>query len=409
MAGRLNVVLSRTPVATVRRESGIPDSVAVVPSLEHALHHLSSPDIRPTLDRVWILGGASLYEESMRHPAGHEVFLTSIEHDFRCDVFWNGVDESEYALDESYTRNGEENGVAYRMLRYVRRNPHPELAYLNLVRQVLHCGNRRGDRTGVGTLSQFGAQLRFDLQAGFPLLTTKKMFWKGVRDELLWFIAGDTNANRLAAKGVHIWDGNGSRQSLDARGLQHYPEGTLGPVYGFQWRHFGATYEGADADYRGKGFDQLADVVRLIRTDPNNRRILLSAWNPADLSKMVLPPCHVLCQFYVADGRLSSHLYQRSADLGLGVPFNIASYALLTHLIAHVCGLKAGEFVHSFGDAHVYLNHVAGMEEQLKRRPMPLPRLVLDPAVRELDSFVSESIQLENYTSHPAIKLDMAL
>ncbi len=200
MPGRVNVVLSRHPVAAVRRDSGIPESVAVVPSLEHALHHLSSPDIRPTLDRVWVLGGAGLYEESMRHAAGHEVYLTAVEHDFRCDVFWAGVDEREYALDESYTRAAEEEGVAYRMLRYVRRGPHPEQAYLGLVRQVLASGNRRLDRTGVGTLSQFGAQLRFDLGAGFPLLTTKKMFWKGVRDELLWFIAGDTDAKHLAAK-----------------------------------------------------------------------------------------------------------------------------------------------------------------------------------------------------------------
>jgi thymidylate synthase len=234
---------------------------------------------------------------------------------------WKGVDEEEYALDTGYTRDCEENGVKYHIMRYERRSPHPELGYLELVREVMATGNRRGDRTGVGTISRFGAQLRFDLSRGFPLLTTKKMFWKGVRDELLWFIAGDTDAKRLAAKGVHIWDGNGSRAALDGRGLKDYPEGTLGPVYGFQWRHFGAEYKGADASYKGEGVDQLADVIRLIRTDPNNRRIILSAWNPCDLNKMVLPPCHVLCQFYVADGKLSSHLYQRSADLGLGVPF----------------------------------------------------------------------------------------
>jgi thymidylate synthase len=268
---------------------------------------------------------------------GYEIFLTVIDKEFECDVFWGGVDEQEYALDASYTKHAEENGTTYHMLRYERHHPHPEHGYLKLVREVISSGNRRGDRTGVGTMSRFGAQLRFDLSRGFPLLTTKKMFWKGVRDELLWFIAGDTDAKRLAAKGVKIWDGNGSRAALDARGLQDYQEGTLGPVYGFQWRHFGAEYkvnkkekekeketkfkQGPDADYSGQGVDQLAECIRLIRTDPNNRRIILSAWNPNDINKMVLPPCHVLCQFYVADGKLSSHLYQRSADLGLGVPF----------------------------------------------------------------------------------------
>ncbi len=318
MVGRLNILLSSSPEET-RAKCNVPPSVPVLRSLEHALHFLASPDL--ALHKIFILGGVALYEEAMRHKSGFEIFLTVIDKEFECDVFWGGVDEHEYALDESYTKHEEENGVTYRLLRYQRRPPHPELAYLQLVREVMETGNRRGDRTGVGTVSRFGAQLRFDLSRGFPLLTTKKMFWKGVRDELLWFIAGDTDAKRLAAKGVHIWDGNGSRAALDARGLKDYPEGTLGPVYGFQWRHFGAEYKGADADYTGKGVDQLADVIRLIRTDPNNRRIILSAWNPADLNKMVLPPCHVLCQFYVADGKLSSHLYQRSADLGLGVPF----------------------------------------------------------------------------------------
>ncbi len=409
MAGRINVVLSNREEKTVREESGIPASVAVVPSLEHAIHHLSSPDIAPRLDRVWILGGAGLYKESMLHVAGWEIFVTVIEHDYECDVLWSGVDHSLYVCDDAYTKVRQEKGITCRLMRYVRRGPHPELAYLDLVKQVLKTGNSRSDRTGVGTVSVFGAQIRFNLSEGFPLITTKKMFWKGVKEELLWFIAGDTNANHLAEKGVHIWGGNGSRASLDARGLRHYDEGTLGPVYGFQWRHWGAKYEGASADYSGKGIDQLAEVIRQIRTDPTNRRIMMTAWNPSDISAMVLPPCHVLCQFYVADGRLSCHLYQRSADLGLGVPFNIASYALLTHLIAHVCGLRAGDFVHSFGDAHVYANHIAGMQEQLARSPLPLPRLILDETVKKIDDFSSESIRLEGYVSHPTIKLDMAL
>lgn len=191
--------------------------------------------------------------------------------------------------------------------------------------------------------------------------------------ELLWFISGDTSARTLQDQGIHIWDGNGSRAYLDSIGLQHREEGDLGPVYGFQWRHFGAEYSTMHADYRGKGVDQLADLIHRIKTNPNDRRLVLSAWNPAALPEMALPPCHMFCQFYVADGELSCQMYQRSCDLGLGVPFNIASYALLTRLVAQVCGLRAGDFVHVLGDAHVYTNHVDPLKEQLKNAPRHLP------------------------------------
>lgn len=184
-------------------------------------------------------------------------------------------------------------------------------------------------------------------------------------EELLWFVSGSTNANLLAAKDIHIWDGNGSREFLDSRGLSHHEEGDLGPVYGFQWRHFGAVYEGMNADYTGKGIDQLKRCIQSIVSNPEDRRIILTAWNPSDVDKMALPPCHMFCQFYVANNELSCQMYQRSADMGLGVPFNIASYALLTRMVAQVCGLKCGDFVHTIGDAHVYLNHIDGLREQL--------------------------------------------
>lgn len=234
---------------------------------------------------------------------------------------------------------------------------HEELQYLNLVRDILENGVARNDRTGVGTLSKFGAQMRFNLRDGrFPLLTTKRVFWRGVAEELLWFISGSTNARELQAKGIHIWDGNASREFLDRQGLTHREEGDLGPVYGFQWRHFGATYVDMHTDYRGQGVDQLAACIELIKKDPNNRRIVMSAWNPSDLKLMALPPCHMFCQFYVANGELSCQvtflpllssqapqMYQRSADMGLGVPFNIASYSLLTRLVAQVCDLQPGK------------------------------------------------------------------
>ena len=235
---------------------------------------------------------------------------------------------------------------------------HEELQYLEMIEDIIATGNVKGDRTGTGTISKFGCQMRFDLRRSFPLLTTKRVFWRGVAEELLWFVKGSTNAKELQDRNIHIWDGNGSREYLDKVGLGHREEMDLGPVYGFQWRHFGAEYTDMHADYAGKGVDQLAEVIDKIKNNPNDRRILLTAWNPAALKEMALPPCHMFCQFYVANGELSCQMYQRSCDMGLGVPFNIASYSLLTCMIAQVCGLKPGDFVHCLGDTHVYSNHV---------------------------------------------------
>lgn len=286
---------------------------------------------------------------------------------------------------------------------------HDEYEYLDLVQKVMSKGKVKGDRTGTGTISLFGAQMRFDLRNDFPLLTTKRTFWRGVAEELLWFIRGDTNANTLAEKNVHIWDANGSKEFLEKQGLGHREEGDLGPVYGFQWRHFGAEYTDMHADYAGKGVDQLAQVIEQIKHNPDSRRIIMSAWNPVDLPKMALPPCHAFCQFYVCDGELSCQLYQRSADLGLGVPFNIASYSLLTVMIAHVCGLKPGEFVHTIGDAHVYLNHVDALKEQLTREPRPFPTLKIARQVDSIDGFTMDDFILEGYKPHKKIAMEMAV
>ena len=248
------------------------------------------------------------------------------------------------------------------------------MQYLNLLRYVMDKGVLRTDRTNTGTRSVFGTQMRFSLANGvIPLLTTKKVFWRGVVEELLWFIHGCTDGRVLKEKKIHIWDGNGSREFLDKVGLTDYEEDDLGPIYGFQWRHFGAEYSHRDADYSGQGVDQLQEVIHLLRTDPYNRRIMLSAWNPCALRKMALPPCHVLSQFYVQNGRLSCQMYQRSADMGLGVPFNIASYSLLTILLAHIVGLQPGEFVHVIGDTHVYINHEDALREQIEREPRAFP------------------------------------
>ncbi|MDA8389560.1 MAG: thymidylate synthase [Gammaproteobacteria bacterium] len=261
--------------------------------------------------------------------------------------------------------------------------------YLDLMRHVLEHGVVKNDRTGTGTRSVFGHQMRFDLAAGFPLLTTKKLHVRSIIHELLWFLKGDTNIRYLQDNGVHIWD-----EWADS-------DGNLGPVYGAQWR----AWPAAD----GKTIDQLGQIVDTIRKDPDSRRLVVSAWNVAALPAMHLAPCHALFQFYVAQGRLSCQLYQRSADIFLGVPFNIASYALLTHMVAHVTGLQPGEFVHTLGDAHLYSNHLDQAREQLTRAPRPLPTLCLNPAVTDLFAFRYEDIRLQGYDPHPAIKAPVAV
>jgi thymidylate synthase len=262
-------------------------------------------------------------------------------------------------------------------------------SYLDLLRLVLEQGRPKSDRTGTGTLSIFGAQSRFSLRESFPLLTTKKVHFKSIVYELLWFLRGETNVRWLQERGVSIWN-----EWADA-------EGNLGRVYGAQWR----DWRGAD----GKPVDQIARVVAQIRAKPDSRRHIVTAWNPAEVEQMALPPCHALFQFFVLDGELSCQLYQRSADLFLGVPFNIASYALLTCMVAQVCGLRPGDFVHTFGDLHLYTDHLEQAREQLSRKPRALPRLVLNPAVKELDAFTYEDISLLDYDPHPAIKAPIAV
>lgn len=285
-----------------------------------------------------------------------------------------------------------------------------EMQYLELTQRIIAKGNKRLDRTGVGTLSIFGTQMRYNLRNNtLPLLTTKRVFFRGVAEELLWFIRGSTNAKDLQQKNIHIWDGNSTREFLDSAGFTDREEGDLGPVYGFQWRHFGAKYKTCHDNYTGEGIDQLAEVINRIKTNPTDRRIIMSAWNPVDIPQMALPPCHCLAQFFVADGELSCQLYQRSADMGLGVPFNIASYALLTHMIAHVTGLKAGDFVHTTGDTHVYLNHVEPLKEQLVRKPKPFPTLHFKRDVKSIDEFQFEDFDVRGYEPYPSIKMQMAV
>ncbi len=280
-----------------------------------------------------------------------------------------------------------------------------EQAYLDLLQYVLNHGTEKGDRTGTGTLSHFGAQLRFDLADGFPLLTTKKVHFKSIVYELLWFLSGSTHVDYLQEHGVRIWNewATGEQTAKFKR-----PAGDLGPVYGHQWRNYGASQQD-NGEYNNDGVDQISEVVEQIKTNPNSRRLIVSGWNPKEANQVALPPCHTLFQFFVADNKLSCQLYQRSADLFLGVPFNIASYALLTHMIAQVCKLEVGEFIWTGGDCHLYQNHREQAELQLSRSLYELPTLTLNSDVDDIFAFTYEDVSITGYESHPAIKAKVAV
>ncbi|KAF3920357.1 hypothetical protein ABW20_dc0101800 [Dactylellina cionopaga] len=340
--------------------------------------------------------------------------------------------EVSYSVAEK--TSGAESGPSTTTTTTTAETRHEEHQYLDLIRYILERGEHRPDRTGTGTISVFAPPpLKFSLaDDSFPLLTTKRVHHRAILHELLWFISGNTSTAPLQAANVKIWDGNGSRAYLDSIGLTDRPEGDLGPVYGFQWRHFGAEYKGAEADYTGQGVDQLAEVIHKLKHNPYDRRIILSAWNVADLKKMALPPCHMFAQFYVSfpkssgggapvctpDGgedmggplpQLHCQLYQRSCDMGLGVPFNIASYALLTKMIAHVAGLEPGTFTHVMGDAHVYKDHVEPLKKQLSREPRKFPKMKIARNVDDIDGFKFEDFELSEYDPWPGIIMQMSV
>ncbi|KAJ9674775.1 hypothetical protein PVL29_023981 [Vitis rotundifolia] len=442
LPGRLNVVLTRSgsfDIATV-------ENVVICGSMLSALKLLAKSPYCLSIDKVFVIGGGQILREALNAPGCDAIHITKIETSIECDTFIPTIDTSVFHPWYS-SAPLLENNILYSFVTYVRVRSsalesfalssgvnfnggsvpnklkiqgftflpkmiferHDEFMYLRLLKEIISSSTHKADRTGTGTVSKFGCQMRFNLRLSFPLLTTKRVFWRGVVEELLWFISGSTNAKVLQEKDIHIWDGNASREYLDSIGLTDREEGDLGPINGFQWRHFGARYTNMHADYMGQGFDQLLDVIDKIKNKPDDRRIILSSWNPSDLKLMALPPCHMFAQFYVANGELSCQMYQRCADMGLGVPFNIASYALLTCMIAHVCGIVPGDFIHIIGDAHIYKTHIRPLEEQLQKLPKPFPILKINPQKKDIESFLATDFELIGYNPHQKIEMKMSV
>jgi dihydrofolate reductase/thymidylate synthase len=426
LPGRINVVLSTNE-----------EFFKLNPTKENEFYALKDVEsvftladkIEGILNEIFIIGGNQIYKEFLaKYPNLCKfIFLTQIEKEFECDVFFElpksyvpiNVSKSYAHNDITYDYRILINPIHYSgikafrdiiQLSYLNMYPaNEETQYINMIIDVMKSGVEKESRTGINTISKFGYNMRFDCSETFPLLTTKDTFWRGIVEELLWFIKGCTNAKLLQDKRVHIWDGNSSRSYLDSIGLKDREEGDLGPIYGFQWRHFGAEYKTMHDDYTNCGIDQLKGIIDEIKADSNSRRLIMSAWNVKDLKIMALPPCHILCQFYLENDRLHLQMYQRSADIALGVPFNIASYGLLLRMVSQVTGKKCGTFSHIIGDAHIYKNHLEPIQKQLKRVPRSFPILEINPEKKNIEDFTFEDFKLLNYNPYPKIKMEMAV
>jgi len=409
LPNRLNCILSRKMVDHPHYQWKIYND------FNNALNELSTYN---NIENIFVIGGEKLYKTALNTNGLKYLYITDINNDYQCDKFFPTLDNNNITLLESLNETDIDNNnnkidLKFNKFLYTKMFDNTftntdELQYLNLVNNVIENGKKRTDRTGVGTRSIFGTQMRFDISKYFPLLTTKKVFWKGVAEELLWFLNGDTNVKTLQDKGVHIWDGNSTKEYLESIGL-NYENGELGPIYGFQWRHFGGQYPIYPLN-NNHGYDQIKNIIKQIKEDPDSRRIILSAWNPPDIQKMALPPCHVLYQFYVNDDKLSCSMYQRSGDLGLGIPFNIASASLLTYIIAKHTDLKPDELIHTIGDAHVYENHIDALKIQLERTPREFPILEINNnKYTDISQYKFDDFILKNYNPYSKIKMEMAV
>ena len=411
LPSRLNIVLSTTLPAA--EEAIIVRSLDALDSMLKTAH----------LDNVFFIGGESIFKHAIHHYPIQNYYITEVFERYECNAFFPVTNsrDSKTLSASIHTSNGVTYRISHRVpLSEVDCNVE-ELKYLKLLERVLQHGEYISDRTGVGILSIFGnTKLHFDLRETFPLLTTKRVFWKTMARELLFFLSGKTNNKILQSQGVHIWDGNSSREFLDKIGHAEWEEGELGKFYGFQWRHWGADYpldersssESQNVVHEGKeGHDQIAELIHGIKHNPSSRRHILTAWNPTDVHDVCLPPCHVLYQFHVHifTKELSCTMYQRSADLFLGVPFNIASTALLTHLIAKTCDLTPRHMTVYYGNAHIYMNHIAAVKEQLSRAPLSMPKINITTKHDDLEGYTTDEIEVIEYKYHPAIKAEMAV
>lgn len=377
----------------------------------------------------YVIGGEQIYNQALKSSYCDNVYLTIVndkKNIIKTDTFFPQLNNN-YKLDQileigstNLNINNDDQMFDYQMLKFTKCDHQihqvylGEQGYLNALTDIMKKGEYSQNRTLTSTLSLFGLQFRYNLNNGFPLFTTKKMFIKGVIEELLWFLNGCTNSKLLHDKGVYIWDDNTTRQFLDNRKLFNLKEGDGGPIYGFQFRHFGADYINCDTDYHNQGFDQVTYVLdelkKDIKTHGKSRRAVINLWNAKDLDHMCLPPCHVLYQFYISNnGQLNCSMYQRSGDMGLGIPFNVASMALMTHMFAKLCDLEVGEIIHTIGDAHIYENHIEALMEQCKRTPLSLPMLKINNHHEKIEDFKFNDFELINYQHHPAIKMNMVV
>jgi thymidylate synthase len=353
------------------------------------------------IDKVFVFGGAEIYNAFIEYTK--KIYITCLDKGYNCDKFFPMEKLLRYYTCS--TRGCRDNKG--RVFETWERNEHPEYNYLELLKRVYYSGGLKHGRNG-DTYSLFGESIEFDIaKYGFPLLTTKKMFFRGISEELFWFLRGDTNANSLKDKGVYIWDSNTTREYLDSIGLTNYEEGIAGPIYGYQWRNFNGSYNSEELPKLETSRDQLFNVLKELKENPNSRRIIFSGWNPNQLDQMCLPPCHVLYQFYVIDGRLNCQMYQRSADLFLGLPFNIASTALLTSIFASMTGLTVGKIRICIGDAHIYKEHTEYVLEQITRKPLNFTKLVVKNSKDKLEDWTYNDISIEGYNSHAALKATM--
>lgn len=412
LGGRKLIVISSNPSACNKRFLNGEDT--------HFCTMESYTDYLPSMessDTVFVIGGESIFQHFME--SASRIHMTYVEKNIQSDgkSLVKFPPCSRFVVENVHDRFFCENENCFVEFLTLTSIPtsSSEMSYLDLLKDIIAHGTERTDRTGTGTLSTFARQIRFDISKSIPLLTTKFTGWKTCIQELLWFLAGDTNAKHLQENGVHIWDGNTTREFLDKRGLHHLPEGDIGAGYGFQWRHFGATYETCNDNYDNQGVDQIQQVLEQLQKDPMSRRHVVTAWNPSALPSMALPPCHAMFQFYVEevgqDKHLSCHMYQRSVDCFLGLPFNILSYAVLTYIMAAKTGMKPKELIISTGDTHIYMDHLQQVQEQLSRDPYPFPKLVMsdDVALKKWNELSMDDFHIHGYLHHPVLKGKMSV